>query len=106
MVPNLVSTIPAVALTSAFTIKEVLKVPELLVWTTPTEFNPSKVIVPVGDIRNHSEPPVLNDKVPADAERPVPELPVNWSDGDTVLPAGNTRVPVRVPPEADSFPLS
>jgi len=109
IVANLVSTIPADGLTSAFTINELDKLPDASLCTTPALVNASIEIVPPDAIFKRSNAEVLNDNAPALADKPVVVLPVNTNDGNAVVPAGNCNVPVMVSPAfntlADAAPV-
>ena len=89
MVASLLSVIAAEFEISALTINDDDKLPELSLWTTPVEVNPSIDTVPPEEILSCSVPLVLNERLPLDAESPVVVLPVNTSDGDVVEPAGS-----------------
>ena len=98
IVANLVSVIAADELISLLTIKELDKLPEESLCTTPAVVNPSIEMVPLEEIFNCSTPAVLNDNAPRLADKPVVVLPVNTNDGNAVVPAGSCKVPVKVPP--------
>ena len=98
IVANLVSTIAADADTSAFTIRELDKLPDESLCTTPAVVNALIETVPPEDIAIRSNALVLNDNSPALADNPEVVLPVNTNDGNAVVPAGNCNVPVMVSP--------
>jgi len=92
---------------SALTINELDKLPDVLLCTTPAMPNASMLTTPVGEIFIRSEPLVSNERVFAvAAESPVLVLPLNCNDGDAAEPAGNTKLPVNVPPERFNLLLS
>jgi hypothetical protein len=96
---NLLSVIPALAEISLFTINELVNNPVELLCTTPAVVNPSRV-KPDELKFICSVPAISKERTSAIvAVIPVPVLlPVNSSDGAATVPAGNTKVPVRVPP--------
>ena len=61
-------------------------------------------MVPEELIFIRSEPPVLNDKLPADADRPVVVLPVKLIEGLAAEPAGICKFPLNIPPDEGKFP--
>ena len=98
IVANFVSIIPAAAAISAFTIRELDKLPEASLCTIPGLVNADIEITPPEAIFIRSKPLVLNDKLSELADKPEVVLPVNTSDGNAVVPAGNCKVPVIVSP--------
>jgi len=88
----------AVALISVLVIREVEKLPDVSVCTTPALFNPSTDNTPAADIFIRSTPAVLIDRLSFVVERPVVGLPVKFSDGAEVVPAGSVNVPVILSP--------
>jgi len=98
IVANLVSTIAADGLTSASTIRELDKLPDESLCTTPAEVNASIEIVPPEDILRRSIALVLNKRSPVLADKPAVVLPVNTRDGNAEVPAGSCNVPVMVSP--------
>src|SRR5579863_496229 len=77
IVANLVSTIAALGSTSPLTIKELDKLPDASLCTTPATVNASIDTTPPEEIFKRSSAFVLKDKLPVLAERPVVVLPVN-----------------------------
>ena len=105
-VASLLLAMAAFEAISALTINELVKLPDASLWTTPAAVKPAIETVPPDDIPILSEPLVLKYKAPALAESPVLVLPVKVSEGADVLPAGNCRVPLMVPPVSESLLLS
>jgi hypothetical protein len=98
IVASFVSTIPAPAAMSVLVINELDKLPEASLCTIPAVANALIEIVPPDDIFRRSKALVLNDKSPLFVDNPLVVLPVNISEGNAVVPAGNCKVPVMMSP--------